>query len=198
MGLLEQWGITPSELNEILASRPSLRGILIGFIAEYKLSQKWFTDPRIDKLIRYDNHDRTRAGDFGFLYKGLPISIQVKSLQANSVRRTEAGYIGTFQCDASDRRPVRLPNGQVVETTCLVVGGFDLLAVNLFEFGHEWRFAFAKNSDLPRTKSSKYIPEQRQYLLATSIRIAWPLQPPFCEEPFAVLDTIVGERVTSG
>ncbi len=39
MGLLEQWGITLGELNEILVSRPSLRGILIGFIAEYKLSQ---------------------------------------------------------------------------------------------------------------------------------------------------------------
>lgn len=134
MGLLEQWGITLDELNEILASRPSLRGILIGFVAEYKLSQMWFTDPRIDKLVRYENHDRTRSGDFGFLYKGLPISVQVKSLQTNSVRKTEMRYTGTFQCDASDRRPVRLPNGQVVETTCLVVGGFDLLAVNLFEF----------------------------------------------------------------
>jgi hypothetical protein len=197
MGLLEQWGVTLSELNRILVSRPSLRGILVGFIAEYKLSEMWFTDPRIDKLVRYENHDRTRYGDFGFLYKGLPISVQVKSLQTNSVRKTETGYTGTFQCDASDRRAVRLPNGQVVETTCLVVGGFHLLAVNLFEFGQEWRFAFAKNSDLPRTRSSKYTPEQRQYLLATSIRITWPLQPPFYENSFAVLDEIVGERTKS-
>ncbi|MGQ9548151.1 MAG: hypothetical protein ACUVSY_06395 [Roseiflexus sp.] len=29
----------------------------------------------------------------------------------------------------------------------LVVGGFDLLAVNLFEFEQKWRFAFAKNSE---------------------------------------------------
>jgi len=194
VGLLEQWGVIPDELNEILASRPSLRGILIGFVAEYKLSQMWFTDPRIDKLERYENHDRTRPGDFGFLYKGMPISVQVKSLQTNSVRRTEIGYTGTFQCDASDRRPVTLPNGQVVETTCLVIGGFDLLAVNLFEFGQEWRFAFAKNADLPRTKSSRYTSEQCQYLLATSVRITWPLQPPFHEEPFEVLDTIVAGR----
>ncbi len=192
MGLLEQWGITLDELNEIVASRPSLRGILIGFIAEYKLSQIWFTDPRIERLVRYENHDRTRSGDFGFLYKGVPISVQVKSLQTNSVRKTNTGYTGTFQCDASDRRPVRLPNGAVVETTCLVVGGFDLLAVSLFEFGQQWRFAFARNSDLPRTRSSKYTSEQRQYLLATLIRITWPLQPPFYDEPFTVLDAIVG------
>jgi hypothetical protein len=194
MGLLEEWGVTLSELNEILASRPSLRGMLMGFIAEYKLSQIWFTDPRIDKLVMYDNHDRTRPGDLGFLYNGVPVSVQVKSVQTRSIRRTEAGYTGAFQCDASDRRPVTLPNGQVVETTCLVVGGFDLLAVNLFEFEQKWRFAFAKNSDLPRTRSSRYTPEQRQYLLATSVRITWPLQPPFYEEPFAVLDKIVAQR----
>jgi hypothetical protein len=41
-------------------------------------------------------------------------------------------------------------------TTNLVVGGFDLLAINLFEFGAEWRFAFAKNRDLPRSTFRKY------------------------------------------
>jgi hypothetical protein len=76
----------------------------------------------------------------------------------------------------------------------LLVGGFDLLAVNLFEFGQEWRFAFAKNSDLPRTTSSKYTPEQRKFLLATSVRITWPLQPPFYEDPFTVLDIIAAEK----
>jgi hypothetical protein len=148
-----------------------------------------------DYLVRYDNHDRTRHGDFGFLYNGLPISVQVKSLQTNSVRKTKKGYTGTFQCDASDKRAVELPNGQVVETTCLVIGGFDLLAVNLFQFEQKWRFAFAKNSDLPRTRSSRYTSEQRQYLLATSIRITWPLEFPFFEDPFKVLDEIVRERM---
>jgi hypothetical protein len=76
----------------------------------------------------------------------------------------------------------------------LTVGGFDLVAVNLFEFGHHWRFAFAKNSDLPRTKSPKYTPEQRKYLLATSVRLTWPLEAPFKEEPFALLDEIVQDR----
>ena len=182
MGILEQWGVTLDEINDILAERPSVRGILLGFIAEYKLAQIWFSnDPRVDSLERYKNHDRTRAGDLGFRYKGVLVSVQVKSLQSSSVLKTKTGYKGTFQCDASDRRLVRLPNGESVETTCLLVGGFDLLAVNLFEFGQEWRFAFAKNSDLPRTTSSKYTPEQRKFLLATSVRITWPLQPPFYE-----------------
>jgi hypothetical protein len=198
MGLIEDWGITLDELNHILASRPSLRGIIIGFVAEYKLANIWFSDPRMKGLERYDNHDRTRPGDFGFLYKGLPISVQVKSLQTNSVRRTETGFVGTFQCDASDKRAIVLPNKESVETTCLAVGGFDLLAVNLFEFGQGWRFGFAKNADLPRTKSSKYAAHQCQYLLATSIRITWPLKAPFYEEPFAVLNEIVADRRRRG
>jgi len=195
MGILERWSVTLDEINDILAERPSVRGILLGFIAEYKLAQIWFSnDPRVDSLERYKNHDRTRAGDLGFRYKGVLVSVQVKSLQSSSVLKTETGYKGTLQCDASDRRLVHLPNGESVETTCLLVGGFDLLSVNLFEFGQEWRFAFAKNSDLPRTTSSKYTPEQREFLLATSVRITWPLQPPFYEDPFTVLDMIVAEK----
>ncbi len=194
MGLLEDWGVTIQALNEVLASRPSLRGILIGFIAEYKLPQMWFADRRITGLERYDNHDRTRPGDFGFLYRRVPITVQVKSLQSNDVKEVKGGYVGTFQCDASDRRPVILPNGDELETTCLVVGGFDLVAVNLFHFGHQWRFAFAKNEDLPRSRSKKYTPEQRRYLLSTSVKISWPLVEPFRDEPFGLLDEIIAEK----
>lgn len=194
MGLIEQWGLTLEELNEILATRPSLRGVLIGFIAEYKLPKMWFADVRISGLERYDNHDRTRPGDFGFTYKSAPVTIQVKSLQSNSVRQTTTGYTGSFQCDASDKRKVKLPNGKTVETTCLVVGEFDLVAVNLFAFGQQWRFAFAKNSDLPRSKAKKYTSKQQKYLLATSVKITWPLEPPFRDEPFTLLDEIVQAR----
>jgi hypothetical protein len=58
-----------------------------------------------------------------------------------------------------------------------------------------WRFAFARNTDLLRTRSSRYTPEQRRYLLATTIRITWPLQPPFSDDPFPVLETIVAEKL---
>lgn len=58
------------------------------------------------------------------------------------------------------------------------------MAVNLFEFGQEWRFAFAKNSDLPRTTFSRYTPEQRKFLLATLMVITWPLDQPYRPEPF--------------
>jgi len=73
------------------------------------------------------------------------------------------------------------------------VGEFDLLAVNLFDFGEQWRFAFAKNADLPRSPSKKYTPEQRAYVLQTTPKISWPLKPPFRDEPFSLLDEMLLE-----
>jgi len=190
MGFLERLGLSIEEFDEIVASNPSLRGVLVGYVAERRLAETWFSDYA---LRRYDDHDRAHKGDRWITYKGREFSIEVKSLQSNSVRKVEGGWTGRFQVDASDCRTVQLPNGETLATTCLVVGEFDLLAVNLFEFGEEWRFAFAKNRDLPRSPSKHYTPEQRQYLLQTTPKITWPLQPPFCSEPFSLLDEMLSE-----
>lgn len=50
------------------------------------------------------------------------------------------------------------------------------------------------NADLPRSPSRKYTPEQQQYLLATSVKLTWPLQLPFRHDPFSLLDEIVVSR----
>ena len=190
MGFLGRLGITTEELEAAIESSASLRGILVGYIAERKLCEMWFRDMEIQ---RYDNHDRTRKGDRWLTYRGREISIEVKSLQTTHTRQVQGGWAGRFQVDASDRRPVTLPNGDVIETTCLVVGEFDLLAINLFDFGQEWRFAFVKNTDLPRSPSPRYTPEQRQCLLQTTPKITWPLQPPYRDEPFGLLDELALE-----
>jgi len=191
---LEEWEITLEELNQIISYSRSLYGQMVGAIGEHKLEKMWLSRPEVADLIRPDPHDRTRKSDFEFTYRGVRITLQVKSLQSNSVRKVGETYHGGFQCDASDRREVVLPNGDRVETTCLVVGGFDLVAVNLFEFGKEWRFGFAPNRDLPRTTSRKYSAEQQRYLLKTIMKISWPLQPPYSAELFPLLDAILRER----
>ena len=187
---LDRLGITLDELEQIIASNASLRGVLIGYLAEVRLMETWFRDYA---FRRYDDHDRTHKGDRWITYKEREISVEVKSLQSNYVTQVDDGWSGRFQVDASDCRTVVLPNGESVTTTCLVVGEFDLVAVNLFEFGEEWRFAFAKNRDLPRSPFRKYTAEQRQYLLQTTPKITWPLQPPFRPEPFSLLDELLLE-----
>lgn len=194
MGILEDWGLTIEDLNQILSERPSARGPLIGYIAEYKLQRTVFSDARIHKLVRYDDHDRSRPGDFSFEYQGETITVEVKSLQTKSVKPTNGGRTGHCQVDASDRREVTLPNGEVLATTCLLAGTFDILAVNLFEFCQKWRFGFIRNRDLPRSKHRAYTEYQRQNLLATSVKVTWPLSAPFTDDPFPMLDEIARER----
>lgn len=82
----------------------------------------------------------------------------------------------------------------MLETTCLLAGRFDILAINLFEFGQEWKFAFIKNDDLPHSRFNKYTEYQRKHLLATTVKVTWPLNPPFQGEPFPLLDDIVKQR----
>jgi hypothetical protein len=89
---------------------------------------------------------------------------------------------------------VTLSDGSKLDTTCLLCGEFDLLAVNLFQFRQEWDFAFVLNRDLPRSRSKKYTEFQREQLLATSVRVTWPIETPFVLNPFDLLDILVTER----
>jgi len=108
-------------------------------------------------------------------------------------RRT-GQYRGAVQCDASDRREVKLPNGKSITTTCLKVGEFDILAVGLFGFREEWDFGFALNEDLPRSNYAKYPSIIRNQLLKTLIPVTWPLAAPYVNDPFILLDKLVREK----
>src|SRR3990172_7018661 len=119
MGILEKWKLTAEELNEIMAANPSMRGLVFGYVGEYKLRKMWFNDPRITDLRKYDDHDRTKKGDLSFRYGGVEVRVEVRSLQTATVKQVEGRYTARFQCDASDRRKVRLANGETVETKSL-------------------------------------------------------------------------------
>jgi hypothetical protein len=189
--ILDRWQINAAELTEVIDANPSLRGIMLGYLAEAKLRHMWFDGPEIEKWIKHDDHDRMKKGDLVIAYKGRDFIVEVKSLQTNTIRQEAGVWSGKVQCDASDRRTVTLPNGQRIETTCLVVGEFDLLAVNLFAFENEWRFVFAKNGDLPRSRYKKYSENQQRHLLATLVSVTWPPEAPFRDEPFSLLDEML-------
>ncbi|MCY4011106.1 MAG: hypothetical protein OXG82_00165 [Gammaproteobacteria bacterium] len=89
---------------------------------------------------------------------------------------------------------VRLPGGNELQTSCYAVREFDLLTVNLFEVGQRWRFGFIRSCDLPRSRYNAYRTSQRKHLLATSVAVTWPLEPPFHDQPFDILRDIVRER----
>lgn len=234
--ILEQWGITPEYLTKVVFENPSLRGMIVGYIAERKLRELFEQDGRVTNLRKDDDHDREKKGDLVVTYKGFDFKLEVKSLQTNSIslisregiripliqkvrqgvtiqgkprykyvrnraldeiphaERLASSYVGKLQCDASDRRTIGLANGAKLETTCLLVGEFDILAAGLFSFRETWDFGFALNRDLPRSTYAKYPEEVRQQLLASLIPVAWPLTAPFVSDPFILLDRLVKER----
>ena len=189
--ILEKWDLTAKELTEIINENPSMRGLMLGYIAEYKLRKMHFSDPIFSRVIKDDDHDRRKKGDLRVTYKGHEFLIECKSLQTNTIRTTENGYSAKYQCDASDRRKVKLSDGSTIETTCLLVGEFDIIAVNLFSFESKWRFAFALNKDLPRSKYRKYSDLQKNELLRSLMPITLPLQKPYVDDIFILLDRLV-------
>ena len=192
--VLDRWRISAEELTKIVDDNPSLRGFIFGYVSEYKARTYFDGHTGIENLMKYDDHDRTSKGDISYRYKGREFRIEAKSLQTNSVIQVgDDEWSGKFQCDASDRREILLPNGHTVNTTCLAVGEFDIVAVSLYAFGDQWRFAFAKNSDLPHpgARSRNVAVEDREYLIKTLIDISWPLQPPFTTDIYSLLDEMV-------
>ena len=192
--VLDRWELSAEELTAVVDENPSLRGMLLGYVAEQKLAGLLESHEQVTASHKDDDHDRRRKGDRVITYLGRQFVVELKSLQTNSVRETETGWSGKTQVDASDRRSVQLPDGSELETTCLLAGQFDLLAVNLFAFGDEWRFIFAKNSDLPRSAYRRYTDYQRRHLLATMVSVTWPPEPPFYDEPWELLREIGEER----
>jgi len=192
--ILERWDIKAADLTHIVDSSPSLRGMLLGYVAELKLTELLQASPHVSESTKYDDHDRTKKGDRVIVYRGCRFILECKSLQTNSVKRVSERWTGAVQVDASDKREVILADGTTLTTTCLKVGEFDVLAVNLFAFENQCRFVFARNRDLPRSAFRGYTPEQREQLLATLVAVTWPPEPPFQTDVFALLDVMLRER----
>jgi hypothetical protein len=192
--ILEEWGFTIEEFTHLVRDNPSLRGVLIGYIAELKLQSMWLSSEEITASSKPDDHDRKRKGDRVTTYRDHQFILESKSLQTSTVTQTDSGFLGKAQVDASDRRIIELPNGHKLNTTLLLKGEFDILAVNIYAFEATWRFVFAKNEDLPTSRYRKYDPEDARYLIASLIPVTWPPRPPFRDEPFSLMNEIIRER----
>lgn len=192
--IFDRWEITPENLTKIVDENPSLRGMLFGYVAEFKLTQYLDNLQHVSHSVKYDDHDRTKKGDRVVIYKGHKIIIESKSIQTNTIVREKNRCVAKAQVDASDRRLITLPDGSTLNTTLLLAGQFDVLAVNIYAFENQWRFVFAKNDELPRSRFQRYSQYQREHLLASLVPVTWPPEPPFHEGVTSVLDEIVRER----
>lgn len=178
---IDSWDITTENIDTLLTENPSLRGMLFGYVAELKLKTLISSFPHIKSMKKYDDHDRKKKGDLHFIYKNTEFSIESKSLQTNQIKFDPKAKIhfGKAQVDASDRRTIQLPNGEEVNTTLLLKGEFDILAVNCYQFNQRWDFQFARNKDLPTSNYKSYSDEAKRNLIKSLIPVEWPPKKPF-------------------
>nr|ADG60154.1 NruI [Rhodococcus rhodochrous] len=203
MGFLEDWDLSYDEINELLTDNPSLRSFVMGYAAEIKCRNMFFVDhPHITNIYKPDDHDRTEKGDWIINYKGHRIGVEVKSLQTNSLRLRRDGSVRpNYQCDASDARTVIFADGSEVHTTALLVGEFDVVAVNIHAFENKWDFAFAKNEDLitmegaTRGAAKDYTELQKRNLIKTLQPMPMDVPAPYTRDPFKLFDEIIEERM---
>jgi hypothetical protein len=89
--ILDRWHITADELTQVVDDNPSLRGFMLGYIAEFQLQKLLLSDPRTTRLRKFDDHDRShgRKNDVCITYKDLDFTIEVKSLQTAKVKIVE-------------------------------------------------------------------------------------------------------------
>ena len=84
--ILDMFGVTLEFLTEVVMANSSLRGVIIGYLAERKLWDVFGLDARITAIRKDDDHDRENKGDLVITYLGHDFRFEVKSLQTNSIK----------------------------------------------------------------------------------------------------------------
>jgi hypothetical protein len=174
--------IPPEDLVLAIKRAPSLRGMILGYIAEEMFARHVLEDNAFSDVRRHDDHDRNNnKADRDFVFEGKRVGVQLKSIQTNSIcwREDFNCLYGQVQNDGSDKRDVKLPNGEVVSTTNYKVGDYDILAVPLFPFTGTWDYGYLLNRDCRKTTSNRYTEIQQSYLLSTMEEIYFPIKTPW-------------------
>lgn len=190
--------VPPEDLVMSIKRAPSLRGMILGYIAEEmfeKYVPKKYGFISSDDIEKHDDHDRKfNKSDRTIRANGRLYRVQLKSIQTNSIKRNlETGVLqADVQNDASDARTIVMHDGTKIITTCYARGDYDILAVPLFPFTGDWQYAYKRNVDCRSTNSKKYIEDHWAFLLSTTETITWPLSDDWHSNLADLLDDQIG------
>lgn len=158
-------GFSISDLEEMICENPSLRGYMQGYLAERVLRKQLEQLEDVTSVTKIPDQDDEK-GDFKVVYKGKPITIEVKSIATDSVKEDvlTQTWQGTVRIKNTDKRELQIEGVGTISSTKLLKGQFDILAICCFAVSGEWNFMFLEN---------KYIPEDTEIpgLLKTSFVI---------------------------
>jgi hypothetical protein len=88
--VLDYFDVSVEYLSQVVFANPSLRGMILGYLAEAKLREILSGHGRATALRKDDDHDRKKKGDLVASYQGFEFKIEVKSLQTNTIAILEA------------------------------------------------------------------------------------------------------------
>jgi hypothetical protein len=100
--LLDMFDVSLDFLSQVVLDNPSLRGMILGYLAEAKLREILAGHGRASSFRKDDDHDRKKKGDLVVTYQGFEFKIEVKSLQTNSVEILDEDH-----STASDEKWIR-------------------------------------------------------------------------------------------
>jgi hypothetical protein len=89
--VLDAFDVSLEFLSRVVFDNPSLRGMIVGYLAEAKLREILTVDGKATDFDKHDDHDRKKKGDLVMKYQGLDLKVEVKSLQTNTVEILEPG-----------------------------------------------------------------------------------------------------------
>lgn len=190
--------VPPEDLVMSIKRAPSLRGMILGYIAE-EMFEKYVPEKygfiSSESIEKHDDHDRKfNKSDRTIRVNNRLYRIQLKSIQTNSIKRNlETGLLqADVQNDASDARAITMHDGAKIITTCYARGDYDILAVPLFPFTGNWQYAYKRNIDCRSTNSKKYDDKYKPFLLSTTETITWPLSDEWHSDLSDILDDNIG------
>jgi hypothetical protein len=191
MTTLSVWDTTEEEIAHAMDVNPSLRGMVLGYVAEIKLKSTILRNPNVSSVHKQNDHNRKIKCDLIIVYKNRQFLIEVKSVQTNSVKTKGSFKTGLAQVDASDKRKVKFEDGSIANTTLLLRNRFDILAVNCFPFTGKWDFVFCLNNNLPKPISKNYSSHQQNSLIASPVCVSYPCSFPYTDDVFRLMDSTI-------
>lgn len=205
-------GLSVEEFNRIADENSNFISTIIGYVAEERLREIYLEDhPKVADIRTPADHNKDDKGDLHFEYGGDEIRIEVKSIQSNHIEKIDSEHTQKdlsgndkpqirWKSDynikgSSDPREIEY-KGEIYTGTQLDLEnpGFDIMAVCMFRFENEWDFGFILPDDLPRTKKYSWPEELRETHSASFPDITLPVQEPYTDDLFELIDEIIDER----
>jgi hypothetical protein len=194
--LLEHLDTSIERLGVLYKTNPNFRAIVDGYNGEDHFRPLIQGIAGVENIRKPGDQNRNEKGDVKFGYKGFPISIEIKSIAKNTVKKNLFGWSGKAAVKSSDKKQLVFSDGSVADVAMLPRGQFTVLAVGCHAFTGNWKdFQYCLNSELPKPTSSDGLTDlQKNELISVLVPVEWPPVGPFTTNLEEILERAVAEQ----